>query len=287
MAVNQQQLSKLEEKLKSLDGDTEKFREEKESYKKQIDCINEEIRDFYSLKEQVPQIKSKLTNLKRRKDGFLSRKLELEKEKEGILLKIEQRAKLLDAEPMLSNKRTRGIDESIEKIAYSILSTEVEIKRLSSQVRTYGIDFERVKMGEIETIKRKIRKLDVCYWKLWEDKKQLTSLILEVKMLPQYVEYAEKHGIDYDSEDDYDIFRQCNEHHHYVLLDGHETYTKCQKQGRECCEDVILSVWNKQVQGDCSCGFARWCQEDPPEDLSEFNITSTHVYGELDWSTYY
>lgn len=285
--VNQQQLSKLEEKLKNLDGDTGKFREAKESYKKQIDCINKEIRDFCSLKEQVPQIKSKLTNLKRRKDGFLSRKLELEKEKEGILLKIEQRAKLLDAEPILSNKRTRGIDESIEKIAYSIYSTEVEIKRLSSQVSTsYRVDFERVKMGEIETIKRKIKKIDESIEKIWKDKKQLPGLILEVKMLPQYLEYAEKHRIDYDSEDGYDIFRQCNEHHHYILLDGYETYTKCRKQGRECSEDVILSVWNKQIQGDCSCGFARWCQEDPPEDLSEFNITSTHVYGDLDWSCY-
>jgi prefoldin subunit 5 len=191
----------------------------------------------------------------------------------------------MDKEPILSNKRTREIDEYLKEIDSSIFECEAKIATLTDKVETSHIyNFERQKNREINIIQNKIKKLDSCYWKIRGEKSQLESLILEVKMLPQYVEYAKEHTIEYDPEDDYDIFRQCNEHHHYDLLEGHETYTKCYKQGRVCSCDVILRVWgNKEVRGDCECGFGEWCKEDPPENLSEFNITDEHVYGEMNW----
>jgi len=270
-----------------------KLKEERGRVETQITSLENEIKEFLSLKDSVPSFRRGIEQAKSDIRRLESRKGDLISEKNVIIAKIRKRAKLRGVPddmipPKLTNARTERLDREIFSIVPQIQqkNTFIELteKKISKATDYY---FLRNKKTEISTLRKKVKSFDKKIYSTWKDIKEVDGLILEEKMRPQYEEYAEENDIEYDSDDDEDIFWQCNLHHHLQLLDGHETYTKCCKNYRKCSQDVILSVdgWG-YINGTCECGAGSWEKEDPPRDLSEFNINSTHVYGYMDWSGY-
>ena len=43
----------------------------------------------------------------------------------------------------------------------------------------------------------------------------------------------------------------------------------------------VYGIYGICVSGTCECGFGSWDEETPPENLKEFNLNSTHVYGNM------
>ncbi len=111
---------------------------------------------------------------------------------------------------------------------------------------------------------------------------EINKLILEEEMRSRYQVYAETYKIEYDKDDDFDLFRQSNRHFHWRSLDGRATNTKCYNKYSQCREKVVLSCNNYNtftVDDTCSCGFHKWKYEHPPDDLTKYNLESNHVYG--------
>ena len=284
--------SLLRNKKKITDRES-KLKEERSQYEKQMHDLEENLKEFYSLKDTIPSLRRYVERASSDIIRITRKKNDLMLEKEAIIAKIRRRAELRgipqDQIPQkLSNARTERIDKEI-------LSTNIQLEEKHDYINSnkYKISkatdyyFERNKKNEMSSIQNKIKSIDKKLYEVWKNNKEVDGLILEEKMRSQYEEYADEHDIEYDTGDDEDIFWKCNLHHHLQLLDGHETYTKCHKNYRDCSEDVTLSVdsWGN-IEGTCECGIGYWEKEDPPRDLTDFNINSTHVYGYMNWSGY-
>src|SRR3989344_3434038 len=111
--------------------------------------------------------------------------------------------------------------------------------------------------------------------KLIEILHSILCLKKEEEMFPQYIVYAFKHDLEYDKDDDFDIFRVCNNHYHGSLLN--EQSVSC-----DICDRTYYIYSNNigELSGSCYCERAYWNHKYPPEDLLEFNLDSTNTYGE-------
>lgn len=229
-------------------------------------------------------------------DGIVDKIAKLEHDKsilentnEEIIRVIKDRARLKGVEPKISNERIERINIDINNIKRQLKENNMYIFELSNQlIMLNNINFKKEIEEEIDLIDKNIKELNEQYSKIVSDIRLIKSLIIEEQMFPQYDKYADNNGIQYDKNDDFDIFRQCNNHYHNGLLNGYKTKTKCQKQGRKCSEDIILSIINyNNIVGTCECGHGKWIEEDIPENLLYFNITKKNVYGNIDYGGYY
>jgi hypothetical protein len=254
----------------------------------QVCTIVRDKNAFLSLKNQSGEF-SKGIERAQREITYLNRKITpLLSEKKKIIDIITKRAELRGIPPVLDNKKLRELDFLIFKYKGNIEEQNASIKAFQYKLTNgYSYDY-RSKEKEIATIQNNITKLYAKRSRLQKDADEIYKLLLEDTLRPQYEKYAVENEIEYDENDDFDIFRQCNTHHHYQLLNGYETYTKCYKSFRECSGDVVLSVeyniygiYGICVSGTCECGFGSWDEETPPENLKEFNLNSTHVYGNM------
>jgi len=286
-------MNALLENKKKFEGIEFKLKEDRGRIETQITSLENEIKEFLSLKDSVPSFRRSVERTKSDIRRLESRKGDLISEKDVIIAKIRKRAKLRGVPddmipPKLTNARTERLDMEVSSIDTQIQEKN-DFVNLTDEKISKATDyyFLRNKKTEISTLRKKMKSFDKKIYSTWKDIKEVDGLILEEKMRPQYEEYAEENDIEYDEDDDEDIFWQCNLHHHLQLLDGHETYTKCHKSFRDCSEDVILSVdtWGN-ISGTCECGVGCWEEENPPRDLTSFNINSSHVYGYMNWSGY-
>ena len=275
-----EQLLEQQQQLSILD-------EEINNQKKKINEINKQISEYSVLKNSDNTLRTELYNIDCKNKRLVDHKIKLENDIKKIIDLIKDRARMKGTEPKTSNERTQKIDNDIDRINEEILQNEIIIFGLSNKISMLGNkNFIREKENEKNSINKMIEKLNTQYSKIYNDIEKLEGLILEEDMYRQYVEYAKYNNIIYDPEDDFDMYRQCNFHHHYKLLDGYKTYTKCHKSGRSCSEDVTLRVWNNNIVGECACGRGRWVEEDIPENLIQFNLNDEHIYGYMDWSGY-
>jgi len=255
--------------------------------KENFNDLNDNIVTYESSKKSLPILRIELDKLNKNNQELTNNKSYFENDIKNIISVIACRAKLIGKEPKLSNIRTREIQEKIDKINEQIGINEQNMYELHDKINVlYKFDVNKIN-NEQKLIKEEIKELGIQQFMLEEAIEYINHVILQEKMRSQYDKYACDNDIVFDCDDDFDIFRKCNIHCHNILLDGHETYTKCMKQGRRCSEDVVLTI-NKygDIYGKCECGYGRWIKEDIPENLFEFNITKTHVYGHMDWSDY-
>lgn len=255
------------------------------SLEEKMKKLNEEKQVFLNLQKMRPQFERDISHFEKelillntRKNFFLS-------SKNKITSLIEKRAELKGVIPKLSNAKTMELDNSISSYDTQITEKTNHIQQLKDKI-TKSIDyyFVRDKDRDINMILKNISNIKKILLSLSNDNKEIDKLMLEEKMRSKYEEYADENRIEYDESDDFDIFRQCNKYHHLSLLNGHETYTKCNKEYRECSENVTLDVdYYDNVSGTCECGQGNWEEEDIPDNLTEFNINSTHVYGNMEW----
>lgn len=139
----------------------------------------------------------------------------------------------------------------------------------------YDTMISALKKQELQT--KKSKKMDE---KLLETQKKIKELELKKELRPQYIEYAKRHKkIKFWNDDE--MFQKCNQYHHMQKLNGKEVYTKCGKQDRVCKQRIRLKFVRKSwyVGGSCGCGLMYWSFEHPPDDLTKYNLSSTHTYG--------
>lgn len=129
---------------------------------------------------------------------------------------------------------------------------------------------------ELKTLKRIGRKKEK--WDAME--KKIKENKIKREMRPVYIEYAKNHKkIRFKTDEE--MFLRCNQYHNMQNLNGKKIYTKCYKQERKCNNTMVLRFVRKdwKVHGLCGCGNLYWDHVHPPDDMIEFNLSSTHTYG--------
>ena len=243
------------------------------------------------MKYQCEEIDRQIKLINHNKFDMSEEIREVRGEKLTIVSKLLERSKLRGEESsnIPSNIETKKLDTMIEKLQQSIIKLEEEIKELiaykSEQIHTYEKN-KIIKNHHSSLVQLKMLSDNLKNELAREH--EIKKLILEEEMRPRYLVYAQVNDITYDPDDDFDLFRQSNRHFHWMSLDYHKTYTKCNKSDRECDENVILHcsrnyLGDYSVYGSCDCGCGYWQYKHPPDDLSDYNLDSRHVYGYMEY----
>ena len=193
---------------------------------------------------------------------------------------IKQRADLKDILPTYNTSYIRKKQININFLQKQIRQFETVIEKSKHHIRAYSLSsVNKIRNVVIEQTKN-ITKCELELLKKNKLLKQISSLILEDDMRQEYEEYSQKWDLEYDEVDTFDLFRQCNKHHHlYNNINGHKTNSRCSESDRD--RDLILRVDKYgDVEGECQCGEHSWVAS-VPEDLSLFNLHSSEVYGEM------
>jgi DNA repair exonuclease SbcCD ATPase subunit len=216
-------------------------------------------------------------------EGKISR---LETEKLSIIEKIKYRAQLRGIEPILTNEKIRSIEKHIDDLRNELRS--LCDQRTNLVAKQKELDISRIDKRslerELEVIINEIKENRNKYETVERERSELKRIILEDKWLERYKEYAAKHFIFYDEDDDQDIFRQCNEFHQEHLLtdsnDGDGWFVKEGCPHRYTDDECEGWYYNNKR---CECGNYKgwtWNHDDfDPTDLSQFNIEHEVPYG--------
>ncbi len=269
-----------------------------EELEKEIDFQNTHISDLekdlkqYKIEQQeIPKIKNDLCYINLTCNRHTNSMEETEKKRQKIIQEINQSACLKGIKPNLNIVRIKELDQK-----YETINGELEEKRQERSILRFKLkkledkNFIPMCQQKLYDLKQSIKELkSKCLSiKYGKKKEMIEHLILQIKLKPQYEVYAEEYNIEYDLEDPEDLFIKCNEHHHLTILDGYETYTHCYDSHEynyeeKCSLDVIISVdwYRRKAYGECQCGLGKWENEEIPYNLGEFNINSTHCYGDM------
>lgn len=259
----------LFERKKRYDEEFEQWRKEFEQWQfttRKLDesCIEIECEN---LRKNIKKYREELENYKQEKERIVD-----DLKDTAILCGI------YDPEQTFSSSDTMCIDK---KISYTISCIEgeqstlepkleklTELRRyigLKQQIRETNAELERIK-----TILQPIR----------DRTKKIKKLIMEEEQRPRYLAYAQKHCIEYNKNDRFDLFRKCCEHHHWLSHKGLKGRVLCGAYVILRCVGDFNSKYDIKVEkeeGDsCHCPENLQCRVQV-DDLSRFNLDSTHT----------
>ncbi len=281
-------INRLREKEKDTIDKIEENKLKKILNYKQINKLRDEILEWESLYSciDIDTLNHESTWTEKLIDDKKLLIKNLISDKNCIVNKLRLRAELR-GDPITNkynNTETKLIDKSLEEIQINITILEQKIKsihELNNEIMQ-GINKNILLQQIILNNNNLDNELILEENKLHE----IQKLILEEVMKPKYITFVKDHMIDYDSDDDFDIFRQANKYYHWLSLLGYKVSTKCIKRNRNCNESVELKLgdyndpYNKII-AKCECGKSRWQYENPPDDLTKYNLDSIHIYGSI------
>lgn len=183
-------------------------------------------------------------------------------------------------EQKLISKDTIRIDQQIKNCIRTIASYEESLD--NTQTELIKLKKPEIQYKETQKELSMVRdKLDPMRKKMGKIKR----LILEEEQRPRYLAYATEHCIKYNTNDRFDLFRECNKHHHWRCHDGIRScklHYRCDNDGcyRECYSDVVMHCTgdfnsNYGIKAQCSqCPERNYKCSEPPENLSLYNLDS-------------
>jgi len=237
-----------------------------------ISLMNYEIKNRWELEKEQEDTEIKLIQIYREIKS-------LQDILNPIINKINDRARYRGKE-ISENPRNKQIDkinQEIEEFQQEKDENELivaNVKIVIDKIKTYP-ECIRISKKQLSLLINEKKKLENNESKLSEILHSILCLKKEEEMFPQYIVYAFKHDLEYDKDDDFDIFRVCNNHYHGSLLN--EQSVSC-----DICDRTYYIYSNNigELSGSCYCERAYWNHKYPPEDLLEFNLDSTNTYGE-------
>lgn len=232
---------------------------------------------------------------------------ELEQEKSSLIETMKIRAELKGIlNTNLDNDRTKHYNNLISQK----LTNLDELKRQASDLENKKIEYlkhnDTMRNNEwilselqknLDESKQIVVQLEAKRIELGKTLYTLRQLTFEEINRPKYMNYATGHKIKYDENDDTDLFRQCNKHHHWRLHEGyiidamcyrHRNYERdpdifdqdCNSYGEATLHCTLDEDDNYSAEGTCACGYCEGelIYVDPVDDILHFNLRSKKIY---------
>ena len=219
--ISQDNMNKIILSIQQLQG-------KQQSFQLQIKIINNEITHHNTLHNQLHLFTKHKRKETDKNNILVTNRNKLIFNRNQVFQKIINRARLRNIEPNLTNNQTNQLNASIQLLDKQIDTNQTNIDSIQDKINIGNdVFFLDKKTGEINTLNTKINNIQKQINNLLTDKTEMDSIILEEKMLTHYVDYAVENDIDFDQTDDFDLYRQCNQHHHNILLSTFVYYTNC------------------------------------------------------------